>query len=66
MGFRTWIKGWLERRKIQSWVELEESQIHHSVLRYQLEIAKLTLREMKKSEGVQRRIRKRNPERYIC
>lgn len=66
MGFRAPIKNWLERRKIQNWAELEERQIYHRILKSQLAITKHSLRERRRNEMIERRLRKRKPKRYIC
>jgi len=66
MGLRTWIIRLLERKRLQKWVELEEKHLHHKILRSQLQVIKLSLREMRREVRVERRIRERKPKGYIC
>ena len=66
MGLITLIKNWLERRGLQKRIELEEKRLHQRILKKQLGIAKLTLKEMKRDERFERRVNNRKPKDYIC
>jgi uncharacterized HAD superfamily protein len=63
---RTWIRNWIERKRFQKWVELEERHLYCKILKNQLEVIRLTLKEMKREERFERMVRKRKPEAYIC
>lgn len=63
---RTWIKGWLAMRRLQSLAERKEMKLNCMILRSQLKINKLTLKQMKSDEDLERRTRHRNAEHYIC